>query len=45
MIILNLLKNLTYVSKLNKNQKEMNEISQILMKNLKLDFIDIMENR
>jgi len=37
---INLLKNLTYVSKLNKNQKEMNKISQILMKNLKLDFID-----
>ena len=35
-----LLKNLTYVSKLNKNQKEMNNITQILMKNLKLDFID-----
>ena len=29
-----LLKNLTYVSKLNKNQKEMNNITQILMKNL-----------
>ena len=26
---INLLKNLTYVSKLNKNQKEMNKISQI----------------
>ena len=37
---INLLKNLTYVSKLNKNQKEMNKISQIVMKNLKLDFID-----
>ena len=37
---INLLKNLTYVSKLNKNQKEMNKISQILMKNLKLEFID-----
>jgi len=35
-----LLRNLTYVSKINKNQKEMNKISQILMKNLKLDFID-----
>ena len=35
-----LLRNLTYVSKLNKNQKEMNKITQILMKNLKLDFID-----
>ena len=37
---INLLKNLTYVSKLNKNQKEMNKISQILMKNLKLEFKD-----
>ena len=33
-----LLRNLTYVSKINKNQKEMNKITQILMKNLKLDF-------
>ena len=37
---INLLKKLTYISKLNKNQKEMSKISQILMKNLKLDFID-----
>ena len=37
---INLFKNLTYVSKLNKNQKEMNKISQILMKNLKLEFKD-----
>jgi len=37
---ISLLKSLTYVSKLNKNQKEMNKISQILMKNLKLDFIE-----
>ena len=35
-----LLKKLTYISKLNKNQKEMNKISQILMKNLKFEFID-----
>jgi len=34
------LKNLTYVSKLNKSQKEMNNITQKLMKNLKLDFVD-----
>ena len=37
---INILKNLTYISKLNKNQKEMNKISQILMKNLKLDFVE-----
>ena len=37
---INLLKKLTYISKLNKNQKEMSKISQILMKNLKLYFID-----
>ena len=37
---INLLKNLTYISKLNKNQKEMNKISGILMKNLKWDFIE-----
>ena len=37
---INLLKNLTYISKLNKNQNEMNKLSQISMKNLKLDFID-----
>ena len=36
---LNLLKNLTYISKLNKNRNEMNKMPQILMKNLKLDFI------
>ena len=35
-----ILRNLTYISKLNKSQKEMNKINQILMKNLKLDFID-----
>ena len=33
-------KSLTYISKLNENQKEMNKLSQILMKNLKLDFVD-----
>jgi len=35
-----LLRNLTYISKLNRNHKELNNISQILMKNLKLDFVD-----
>ena len=35
-----MLKKLTYVSKLNKNQKEMSKISQILMKNIKLDFVN-----
>ena len=35
-----LLRNLTYISKLNKNQKEMSKISQILMKNIKLDFVN-----
>ena len=35
-----LIKNLTYISKLNKNQKEMNNISKMLMKNLKLNYID-----
>ena len=34
------LRNLTYVSKMNKNKKEMNNISQILMNNLKLDFVN-----
>ena len=33
-----MLRNLTYVSKINKNQKEMNKFSQILMKNLKLEY-------
>ena len=37
---LNLLKNLTYISKLNKNRNEMYKMPQILMKNLKLDFIN-----
>ena len=36
---LNLIKLLTYVSKLNKNQKEIKKLSKILMKNLKLNFI------
>ena len=36
---LNMIKLLTYVSKLNKNQKEMKKFSEILMKSLKLDFI------
>ena len=36
---LNLIKLLTYVSKLNKNQKEIKKLSEILMKNLKLNFI------
>ena len=35
-----LLRNLTYISKLNKNKDEMGKISKILMKNLKLDFVD-----
>ena len=35
-----MIKNLTYISKINKSQKEMNNISQILMKNLKLNFIE-----
>ena len=37
---INLIKNLTYVSKINKNKKEMIKFSQILMKNLKLNFIE-----
>ena len=37
---LNLIKLLTYVSKLNKNQKEIKKLSEILMKNLKLNFIE-----
>ena len=36
----NLIKSLTYISKLNKNKIEMNDISRKVMKNLKLDFID-----
>ena len=35
-----IIKKLTYISKLNKTQKEMNKISEILMKNIKLDFLD-----
>ncbi len=35
-----MIKNLTYISKINKYQKDMNNISQILMKNLKLNFIE-----
>jgi len=37
---INMIKNLTYVSKINKNKKEMNKIMQILMKNLKLNFVE-----
>ena len=37
---INMIKNLTYVSKINKNKKEMNKITQLLMKSLQLDFID-----
>ena len=35
-----MLKNLTYISKINKNKKGMNKISQILMKSLKLNYIE-----
>ena len=37
---INLLKYLTYISKINKIKKEMIKFSQILMKNLKLNFIE-----
>ena len=37
---LKILRNLTYVSKINKYQKEMIKITQILMKNVKLNFIE-----
>ena len=37
---INMIKTLTYVSKINKNKKEMNKITQLLMKSLQLDFID-----
>ena len=37
---INLIKSLTYISKLNKHKIEMNDISRKVMKNLKLDFID-----
>ena len=36
---INMIKLLTYVSKINKNQKEMKKFSEILMKNIKLNFI------
>ena len=35
-----ILKNLTYVSKINKNQKKMDYMTKLLMKNLKLHFIE-----
>ena len=34
----NMIKNLTYVSKINKNKKEMNKLFGILMQNLKISF-------
>ena len=37
---LKMIKNLTYISKLNKNLKEMNKLSQTQMKNLKINFIE-----
>ena len=37
---INLIKSLTYISKLNKNKKEMKAISRTVMKSMKLDFID-----
>ena len=37
---INMIKKLTYISKLNNNKSQMNKMSQTLMKNLKLDFID-----
>ena len=36
----NMIKTLAYISKLNKNKKEMNDISRTVMKSMKLDFID-----
>ena len=39
-ININIIKNLTYVSKINKNKREIKEYSQKLMKNLKLNFIE-----
>lgn len=36
----NMIKTLTYISQINKNQKEMNKIPQLLMESLQLDFID-----
>ena len=35
---INMTKNLTYISQLNENQKQMKKFTKILMKNLKLDF-------
>ena len=35
-----ILKNLTYISKINTNKKKMKEMSKLLMKNLKIDFIE-----
>ena len=37
---INIIKNLTYISKINKNMKEMDKITKILMKNLKINFIE-----
>ena len=37
---INMIRNLTYISKINKTKKEMNKIGQTLMKNLKLNFIE-----
>ena len=37
---INMTKNLTYVSQLNENQKQMKKFSKILMKNLQLYFVD-----
>ena len=36
----NIIRNLTYVSKINKNMKEINKIIQILMNNIKINFIE-----
>ena len=35
-----ILKNLTYISKINTNKKKMNDMTKLLMKNLKIDFIE-----
>ena len=37
---INIIKNLTYISKINKNKIEMNKITKIIMKNLKINFIE-----
>ena len=37
---INIIKNLTYISKINKNQNEMKTITKISMKNLKINFIE-----